>query len=282
MRTAKPTLKVFELKRVMLMEKKVKTLFIVSSGRTGTQFMSRFFADNFEKIKSVHEPKPDLFAIGTKKFIENRSKSSILTSIKNARLAHLESAVEHGCDFYIESNPNLTYVLDEVQELYPNSKFVFISRNPTDTVRSMYSKSPDSSGVMLFYGSNDHRRRLRSSDLPNDKWNLHWHSFSRFQRICWHWQFANGKALDFCRRNENCLQVKFEDIFLSDNAEVLNQIIRFLGIKDLQKRPLSPELIHKKLNTNPKQLLPSRESWSENELLQFAELTSKVSLELGY
>lgn len=42
----------------------IKVNFIVSTGRTGTQFLTRFFRNLSSQIDSCHEPDPDFLKLG--------------------------------------------------------------------------------------------------------------------------------------------------------------------------------------------------------------------------
>jgi hypothetical protein len=260
----------------------LNTAFIVSSGRTGTKFMADFFAANFNDVTSTHEPAPDFFAIGTKKFIEKRPPQRTQQSIFNARAAVIEIAKTTRCSHYIESNPNLVYILSDIDVVFPESKFVYIVRDPADTVRSMFSKSPDNSGVALFYAATDKRRRLTAKDLEDDPWHSQWHTFNRFQRICWYWQFANEQAIKFCLDNPRCLTVKYEDIFGSNSVNTLDQITHFLGLQSQQKGTFSKESTRERKNTNPEVLLEKIDKWSQEQKRQFNNILGNTRNKLGY
>ena len=68
---------------------KKKVILIISSGRTGTNFMAHWFSTLSDEFYSVHEPSPDLFQLGIEKLrwirLKLKEPYSSINSIKKGR-----------------------------------------------------------------------------------------------------------------------------------------------------------------------------------------------------
>ncbi len=263
--------------------------FIVSTGRTGTQFLANLFSAAFDKVDARHEPGPDMFRIGTA-----YARSEI--SFKNARAALLlrrcsicREVKKHGYDYYIESNSNLAYLVPVLWSVFPSAKVVHIVRDGRDCVRSWYGKKVVSPGSKtkdgLFLSETDRRRRLSAADLPDDQYHDAWRGMSRFERLCWYWRTKDSFIIDAISGDERAITVKFEDIFDSDEGfKGMWEIVRFLSLKD--RLVVSPEsltdMMTHKANWTAEYRLPAWRSWPADKMNQFYRIAGEQLALYGY
>ncbi len=172
--------------------KNKEVILIVSSGRTGTNFMADWFKKVAPQVVSLHEPQPDLFYLGVNRFRKNYSQFKTYIKLKWARAGYLSHLQKHNKKVYIESNPNLVLLLPAAKQLFPNLKIIFIKRDLKDYLISAFNKSPDKSETNFYYADNDPRKRLTAIDVNNNPNTIDgWNKLGREERIAWWWYFAN-------------------------------------------------------------------------------------------
>ncbi len=215
-----------------------EVILIISSGRTGTNFMAHWMGILSDDFYSVHEPSPDLFHLGIAKHRNNQNIS--ISDLKKKRALQLFKLNKHNKEVYIECNPNLILLLPEVNKLFKNLKIIFIKREFNTYFLSALNKSPDKSNVNYFYADNDSRERVTAIDL-DDEFKGNWIDFSREEKIAWWWKKSNEIIDSYCLNNTNARVFKFEDIFSKNNEKTLNQVLDFmaLGKIDLSKEKLA-------------------------------------------
>lgn len=82
----------------------VNVAFVVSTGRTGTQFLTRFFRGLSPQIDARHEPNPDFLKLGVDFARGKISFQKAANAIKKGRLWVCDEINKTGKDIYIESN----------------------------------------------------------------------------------------------------------------------------------------------------------------------------------
>lgn len=256
--------------------------FIISTGRTATNFFAHFFKENFNNVLSLHEPVPDLFDVAMNKF---RHKNVLPTKLllKLSRYNQHKTLVNNSLDTYIESNPNLSFLIKEIQDIFPNPKFLFLTRDLPSYLISAFNKSPDNSNEMFFYAVNDHRKRITPFDLYDKKYEDLWSSFSREEKIAWYWQATNNFIINQLD-GVDYMQIKYEDVFLNENNEgILIDIIHFfnLNISENNFNNFKPRL-NKKRNTNSMKIISSFENIDENKRSRIIEITKETREKLNY
>jgi hypothetical protein len=109
-------------------------------------------------------------------------------------------------NFDIIGFKEVVYNKNEVEllrKIYPNSKFIFITRNPLDTWKSIINK-----------------------DI-----NRNWHPTVEHFMI--RWNEKSNYFYNYSKNNKNCLFIKFEDIVKRDK-EILNKLKKMAKINDNQ------------------------------------------------
>ena len=99
----------------------VKIAFVLSTGRTGTEFFAHFFNDNFYRVRALHEPVPDFFDLGVQSIRGRCSRKQVVDKIKRSRSTMIEPLQRENI-FYLESNTNLVLLLPPFEGNFPKSK----------------------------------------------------------------------------------------------------------------------------------------------------------------
>jgi hypothetical protein len=256
--------------------------FIVSSGRTATKFFANFFMENFDNVLALHEPAPDLFDVGMDKYRYPNKFVSTKSQLKKARYSQYKKLIENNFKIYIESNPNLSFLLPEVKKIFPNAKILYITRDLPSYLLSAYNKSPDNSNKMHFYADNDHRKRLSPIDINDTSYIDLWSTMSRERKIAWFWTMCNNIILEDIR-DMDYLHVKYEDIFIGNKKiEELKKIIKYFELPFDESRDLYANALSQKKNTNSKKILTKFNEIKKIKRDQLFEMTYATRKALGY
>lgn len=253
--------------------------FVVSTGRTGTQFFERFFDQIDPKTVAVHEPKPDLFELGIAKHREHQPQEHIVEQICESRARVLRKYGQTGATRYIESNNALSFLLPELCLAFPRARFVVITRQASSYVRSALNKSPMGDGKLSFYAADDRRHRLGATDFPGDEHAESWEGFDRAQRVAWYWSKCNTILMDFAEAHPHRAQhMRFEDLFSDDpmrRRSSVEALLQFIQI-DLTEAQLVARLamMSEKRNETKDVVVGGVESWTDAQQAQFDALTA--------
>ena len=254
---------------------------IVSTGRTGTNFLANFFDDGQEDLYSVHEPKPDLFHLSMAKFRGEPSIYGIQKHFKIKRYKQYKAAKSTTNKLYIESNPNLAFLLPEAIQVFKNPRIVVVTRDIFSYLISAYNKSPDNSGNSFFYAENDRRKRLTPFDVDDDVPQRDWRKRNRFEKITWYWNYCNNYIIRSLR-NYPHYRVKFEDLFGENKVSEIKKLSKYLGMYDHVRLDIQEDELSEKMNTNAFTLAETFDKLPSELRKEIAESTENTRRMLGY
>jgi hypothetical protein len=266
---------------------RVNVVLIVSTGRTGTEFLAKFFARNFKGVDARHEPPMDMFELGAGILRGKYTPETAEEYFYSHRYELLKEVIDANNDFYIESNLNQSLVLDVAEKVFPNLKIIHVIRDPKTCIKSYYNKSPDDSGKLYFMGEGDFRERIVPEDFPGDAYSGKTASMNRFEKVCWYWAKYNSVAADYCEKHpENSIRVKYEDIFLGQNKNgEISKLIRFIGLEDRMK--FSPDEVFKSLDNRSNasrhgELIGDYDTWTTEMKASFHAMLDAPMARFGY
>jgi hypothetical protein len=195
------------------MLKRSSPIFFISTGRTGTKFFAELI-DTCSNVRAYHEPIPTMMSVADKMCKENLSPGVQSLIFKSARfevmLKHLMAGLR-----YVESSQTLMSLIDGIILEYPNSKFVFIVRNPVGFGNSAYKKG-------WFKSDTVWENNRVCIDLVQEH--------GQIRAIFEYWLKVNKIILEKSKKYpKNCKVVKFEDV-LSDYNH-LAEIMDFIDLK---------------------------------------------------
>lgn len=267
--------------------KKISVNYVVSTGRTGTNFFETFLNNASEKVYCIHEPAPDLFNISIDKMRYKKDSKIILDYIRLNRKKYIYEVVKQQKWQFIESNPNASFLLSEIKSAFPDSRFLIIVRDPRTYVPSALNKSPRGDGINNFYDDTDGRKRINAMDFKDDKYNSKWSSLTRLEKICWYWNKCNEELFNYNYNNkEHSIIVKYEDLFSQDLLTRKEQFIDILSFLKIDVRSDKfDELIDisfSKKNETSKKLTKDFDYWNESEKSVLLNMTQEMRNMLGY
>ena len=261
----------------------IETGFLVSTGRTGTEFLANFVNNHLDAVLALHEPKPDLLDLGIEVQRGEVSHVETRSAILQGREAVRRQVKQAGASYYLESNNNLVPLLDCLLGTFPESRVLFVTRHPETYVRSAFSKLHG--GKYSLFGPTDRRRRLTPSDVVGDPYQEHWETMDQFERLCWMWCRYNDLIERLTLAYPYVKHVRYEDIFdaQSDFAG-LRQSLDFLGLADRLR--LTSEEVSAVMG-NPKNqshgyLLETADDWTPQQKQSFRRIIADQGDRYGY
>lgn len=199
---------------------------ILSTGRTGTVALARYFGDTYELVHAVHEPRPSRhLRLASNRYLCHKiGRDQLARRLESARRKLFAKISE---PIYLESNPFLHGFLDVLPEVYSPLKVVHVVRDPRTYVRSCMNFG-DFRGLKKW-ASNWTYWMLKPDYLESSP-QRRWRQMSEPERLAWRWNAINCE-LDRGAQilGENYRRVRFEDILATDGAG-LAQLAEWLGL----------------------------------------------------
>ncbi len=251
----------------------VKLVFIVSTGRTGTKFLARFF-NRYNGVWALHEPKPDFLIEGIRYAAGKISTDKASAVICRNRRAIRREALRRGANIYIESNNRLFSLLKPLRKSFSGVRIIHIVRDGRDYVRSGMSRR--------WYKKKDRTPRLKAIMFPADPYYKSWNEMSRFEKITWRWQKKDGFIYDDIKAIPDSLTVKFEDIFEDRNFSGLKKIAEYTGLDKEYTESLIAELIDNKVNSTGKYAIKDWHHWNDTKKEKFYTVAGNHMKRYGY
>ena len=289
-----------------------RAIFVVSSGRTGTQFLGDKMRRMIADCHSIHEadvfwitrpgewlrkirqfgwyrmtlgklsPRYSLRALGlariTGRFDAQRAGEAI-ADIRGPYMAQVAKPV------FLEANGQYILLLDLLSRAFPNSRVIYIVRDPRDWVRSwMNMENP-------FYSVRDLRSwllggRLKPKHFSDDPWRKRWRGMDQFEKLCWLWQKENGLALELAEGRPEIRTFRFEALFAgSERDPVFRQLLAFVtAFPDGYQAhwDFRPELLDQKVHSRSQGGFAAWRDWDRDTELRLQRICGPLMARLGY
>ncbi|MBD3216061.1 MAG: hypothetical protein GF311_25840 [Candidatus Lokiarchaeota archaeon] len=272
--------------------------FIISTGRTGTKFLTSCIRSTFNKITLRHEPGREILKL---RFLFGTSKITKKEAIHYFLEKKYDYYAKLSTKYYIESNPYLILLIPIIRELFPKSKIIFITRDGRDWLRSAFSRGlygsflfrtklpiinilrmiPDElykiKNILKLKNINSYYRdlwRIRAPDFKEDPFRNNWRIMDQFERLAWKWQKLNDLGLKSIENDKNSIVVKFEEIFNTNDFSGFFKILDFLKL-NYDKEDLSmniPMLFSEKINKTNDYLISHWKNWNREKIIRFNKI----------
>lgn len=234
------------------MNKQPKDLvFVISGGRTGTQFLGDHLSTAIASSFSVHEPDilscyvdrmvgrlrvfglwnmtigkaigaSGIRTVGQRIITGKMERQAGLSRLHKLRKSYHESISE---PLIIESNSQWLYACDELKEIWPHARVIVVVRDPRTWIRSWLNKGirwRAFDPVRLLPPGRVTPRKIGDLELARQ-----WRSFGTFGRLTWEWSFVYGRLQAHVERNSNARIFRFEDLFGAANQGAMNELLAF-------------------------------------------------------
>lgn len=252
-------------------------ILIVSTGRTGTIFLARLFADLYPQVAAYHErgfSRPI-------QILTNLHLSGLLPrSALSAAWRLLKGGEVRNCPkpFHLDANCFLYGLPALAPDLNPGLRVIHIVRDPRSYVTSHlnFSRQKVSSFIANYLTPFWQPSPFLTGDLPLRQLI----GFSRFDRYCWIWNFKNRIMADAQCTQEHYLRIRFEDIFNGENPEqAFAQITDFIG---LPRRSGIAERFRVPVNATSRRGFPEWPEWTPAQAAQLQRLCGEQLGPFGY
>ncbi len=242
---------------------KTNFFFGFSSPRSGTVFLTDFFLSELKGGVVEHEAnivdypaftqaiQSQEVALG---YFENFRKKDIFFRTKGEPI-----------DFYGEINPFLRMHAKAIGELIPHAKRFHIIRDGREVVRSVMSRDK--------LGKKD-PMAVNISPPSNDPYYSKWKEMSRFEKVCWQWQFSNR----FLR--ENVPHTVYFKKLRSDYPYFKENILDYLNL-DIAEAAWQ-DYVSQPKNRSAKYRMPHWKDWTQEQTDTFWRICGEEMKAYGF
>ncbi|MBI5824352.1 MAG: sulfotransferase [Chloroflexi bacterium] len=246
--------------------KDTRPILIVSTGRTGTIFLSRLFADLYPDSASYHERGPSrvIQILTNLHFAHLFPKSGLKASWKMLKGNEIKTCK---AKFHIDANNFLYGLASLAPELYPNLRVLHIVRDPRAYVTSQlnFSHQKRTSFIGNYLVPFWQPNPFLVGEIPLRRA----FGFTRFEKYCWVWSFKNRVMAKLENSTTPYLRVRFEDLFAANHEEIFAKITDFIGLPramDIHRRFDIPA------NTSKPTFFPEWQDWTPKQAAQLQSL----------
>lgn len=216
-------------------------VFVLSTGRTGTATLATLLGlSHF--IHAEHEASPQLVKASFEAYMDTSNDWGKRWSrvILSARDDFVLAANADG-RVYVETNYRLTYLSRAIAHSFPDSKFIFLHRDPYKVIRSGMRRG-------YYHGLHQAWNFARIRPRPEEKHFDSWNSFSPLQKNAWRWTKVNDYAVGFFQQmpDSRCMKLRSEDLF-SNDLSVYDRIFGFIGVERPEAHRIE-QVLNKRIN----------------------------------
>jgi hypothetical protein len=246
-------------------------IYILSTGRTGTTFLQKFFENHYPEFSITHQEKWSriINVIGN---LPIGTKPRLFLIRSAFKLLKKQSWPESTLD------PLLAFPIAQLLQntSTDNVKIVHLVRSPLSFANSFMSwKSASLKKLILHYII----PFWQPSPLFNGVNFLHWIKMSKFDKFCWIWNFKNQKFAHLAY-SHNYLRVQLEELTQINQGEHWKQLLEFLELpeKDINYS----ELVSRKVNKSRSSDMVAKENLDKRKVASCRTYCKNLSLTFGY
>lgn len=245
----------------------IRKIFMISGGRTATMLFGNRLSEYFPEIFSIHEPDrltldfsdfgglfrsllhQGIFRMGVLKSLgfagtRNLSLKVILGKISQEGIESWFNAdrtfINFKQEIYFEANAQLFGVGEELL-LLPNSRVVFVLRDPNDWIQSMMKRHRYSETDLFWKYDVLGFKRITPNNVGVEC--DEWIEFNRVEKLAWVWGFLAERFINIEKKHaDQCVVLRYEDLIGSGVAPASVQknflslvLGRTFAIDDMQR-----------------------------------------------
>lgn len=196
------------------------TVFVLGTGRCGTQSLAHML-NSLPECQFEHEMKPPLLSEIDDYLKGNLRKDRLIEILKTTR-----KPIKKGVKVFGESNQRLSFIIPELFEAFPNSKFIWIIRDGRSVVASTIFRGWYGYPVIKTLKSSEEWEKYRiCGDIVGEIPQPVWERMSPFAKNCWYWGYTN----ELIARNLTDNNIPFYNFKIEEMSDHLDGIKKFLG-----------------------------------------------------
>ncbi len=251
-------------------------IYILSTGRTGTNFLYNIFHKYYPELHITHQEKYSrIINIISNSAIKEELKYNLLKSIyQNLKKQNTPKST---------IDPLQSMCIAKIlkyKQIYPTKyKIVHLVRDPRTFVTSFMNwKNSSLKKMFLHY--------TIPFWMPGPRFNkklslVEKITLNKFKQFCWVWYIKNSFFYDVFHKQINYKIVKIEDLTKGDKKEEsFNELFEFLNL-DVKNFGYD-ELSNKKINISSKKSFPKYEEWPDNYTNYLINTSGSLMEKLGY
>ena len=236
------------------------SVFLVSTGRTGTTAIARYLNDCFEDVTALHEPKPSrvLRMASTARLTGRKTPEQLVEDLTKARR---RICSETTTTFYVEANPYLYGFVDLLPEVFHNARVIHLVRDPRTMVRSALNFNVQRGIKWLF--SELVPNWIIKPELIERNPQKHWAQMGPVERMAWYWATVNSHLEKQIESYPNeTLRYRYEDLFQEDGSGI-REIAGWIGLQE--KSGLLDKMLKIRVNASLGKAMDPWENWPEED-----------------
>lgn len=235
--------------------------FIVSTGRTGTDFFTTLFNQKVGNAWSLHEPSP-AFRARSYQLIGRPHTLYEQYYFGFKRKWRHQKKVEQ---WYVETNYHLFAAIPLIRDVFPHSRIIHIVRDGRKVVTSWLNK--------YRYITNNH---INPFQIPGDEAQNYWHQWNPLQKLSWYWKTVN----ELVETQQPDLWLSFESIFAPPHDDLFKLLDHLPDIQYNQQEVKA--LANEKVNKTQQNFFPDYEHWPDHWKDQFWAIAGDAMKRYGY
>ena len=240
----------------------LRLFFGFSSIRCGTVFLSNMLKIEVPRSHIEHEANLDDYWHMRQVY---QDREAAVDYVRDFRRNEIYCRAEHDIDIYGEINPMLRAHAHAFATVFPEAKLFHMIRDPRGVIRSIMGKEnlgkKDPMSKVLF-------------PPPDDPYHEQWDSMSRFEKVCWAWQFDNRHL-----RSHLDHRLQFEPM-MSDYDYFRERLVDYLGI-ELSQETWSG-YVDRPRNASKKYRFPHYTEWDKSLLETLDRICGEEMAHYGY
>lgn len=248
-----------------------RAVFVVSTGRTGTQFLARTVEG--WGARSHHEPGPWWL-----RHLSNAHASGAVSRERAVRLLHRVRDEALAVDQpWFEASCLDHGLVGPLLAAFPEATVVQVVRHPVGYVRSAADW-----GAYRFGGRPLNLLPYRRLAPPQSQpWDVaerfRWMGRDQFERLCWAWTAMNRAMRTQGEGSDRFRTVRFEDLTDPDRGPVeLGRLVEDLGLE------VAPEALAAAVDRRVNASRPRAGDWSATQWRTLVALTADEAAHYGY
>ena len=250
-------------------------VFMLSTGRTGTQTMARVL-DLSPQVLAEHEPNPRLVKSSFNAYMDIGSEGWLERWTDFALAVRDDFVLEASAKgkVYVESNNRITYLAPAVFAAFPASKFVFSHRDPYQVILSGMKRG-------AYAGPNMAWNFARIRPRPGEEHSENWDALEPLEKEAWRWAQINRISIDLMKSlpEDRALELPAKRLFSGSN-EMFKEMFDFIGVPCPALEDIN-RVMGKKMNAQA-HFGGLEFSWDAEKYDLVRPFISSVATELGY
>jgi Sulfotransferase family len=251
-----------------------KTVFILSTGRTGTQFLAELL-NRHKDVYAVHEPPPSRrMRLWSMAYLQGEASDEKMADVlRRYRSTYVSSVREK---IYVESNNFLAGFADVIKREFKDAVLIHVVRDPRTYIRSSLNHGGDS-GLKGWANRHFPYWHLPPRSIQDALAGAGDHEV--LVRTALYWKVINEYLDRAGEGYPHYHRFRFEEMF-GDDTTVLEKIFRLAGVVEYSSEDLKAR--EQKVNESQLQVMDRWQTWSADQARAVDRICGPLMEKYGY